>query len=155
MTTRELPLPTSFALTVRGYDRDQVDEHLADLHEDLRLTTLDRDAALTQAETLARQLEAARAENDELRARLDHLVRTPAHPAAVSDRVRRLLELAHVEADTIVAAARERADAVLRQARAAEQRVASRLRAIDTYLAHAERHLREEPAPRADHLAAA
>ncbi|NBH04987.1 DivIVA domain-containing protein [Amycolatopsis sp. SID8362] len=152
-----LPLPTSFALTLRGYDREQVDEHLAETQEELRLLTLDRDAALAEAETLTRRLEAARTENDRLRARLDRLAATPADPAAVGDRVRRMLELARAEADTIVANARRRADAILEQATAAERRVAVRLRAIDDYLARAEHLLAEEaePAVRAKHLTAA
>ncbi|GAB3146585.1 hypothetical protein GCM10027258_38500 [Amycolatopsis stemonae] len=157
MNSPALPLPVSFALAVRGYDREQVDEHLADLHDEIRLLTLDRDAALAEAETLARLLERTRAEADELRAHLDRVVRAPADPAAVGDRVRRMLELARAEADTIVAAARERADAVLRLAKTAERRTAARLRAIDDYLARAEHILADEPEPavRGERLAAA
>ncbi|WP_329049065.1 DivIVA domain-containing protein [Amycolatopsis sp. NBC_01488] len=157
MNTQSLPLPTSFALTLRGYDRDQVDEYLAETRDELRLLALDRDAALAEAETLARRLEAARTENDRLRVRLDRLVGTPADPAAVGDRVRRMLELARTEADAIVTTARRRADAILEQAAAVERRTAARLRAIDDFLAHAEHLLAEEPEPMAPgkHLAAA
>jgi DivIVA domain-containing protein len=140
-----LPLPTSFALAVRGYDREQVDEHLADLHDELRLLTLDRDAAVAEAETLARHLESARAEIGELRARLDRTLRAPADPAVLGERVRRMLELARAEADAVVAAAHRRAGAVLDRAAEAERRTADRLRAIDGVLARAEHVLAGEP----------
>ena len=157
MNSPALPLPVSFALAVRGYDRVQVDEHLADLHDEIRLLALDRDAALAEAESLAQLLENTRVEANDLRARLDRVVRAPADPAAVGDRVRRLLELARAEADTIVAAARERAGAILRHATTAERRTAARLRAIDDYLARVEHILAEEPEPavRGESLAAA
>ena len=38
MSTEPLPLPESFALTLRGYDREQVGERLAELGEEPRLT---------------------------------------------------------------------------------------------------------------------
>ncbi|WP_439381130.1 DivIVA domain-containing protein [Amycolatopsis lexingtonensis] len=152
-----LPLPTSFALTLRGYDREQVDEHLAELRDELRLLTLDRDAAVAEAETLARRLEAARTEIDRLRVRLDRLAAAPADPAAVGDRVRHMLELARAEADAVVTTAHRRADAIVEQATAVERRAAARLRAIDDYLARAEHLLAEEagPAVRSKHLTAA
>jgi DivIVA domain-containing protein len=140
-----LPLPVSFALAVRGYDREQVDEHLAELHDELQLVTLDRDAAITEAESLARHLESARAEIDDLRARLNRLARTPADPAALAERVRRMLELARAEADAIVATAHRHAVAVRDRAAEAERRTAARLRAIDDVLARAEDILAEEP----------
>ena len=84
-------------------------------------------------------------------------MRTPADPAAVSDRVRYLLELAHAEANGIVAAARDRAAAIVREAEEtadrrdadareracrivddARRRTADRLRLVDAFLADAE-----------------
>jgi cell division septum initiation protein DivIVA len=127
--TAPLPLPESFALTFRGYDREQVDERIDELFAELHLLTADRDAAVTEAETLARQLERARAEHAELSARLDRLCHTPADPAAVGDRVRHLLGLAHAEADGIVATARERAAAIVREAEEAADRRAADARA--------------------------
>lgn len=157
MSTGTLPLPTSFALTMRGYDREQVDQHLAELHDEIRLLTLDRDAAVAEAENLAGRLETVRAENAGLRARLDHILRSPADPAVLGERVRKMLELAQTEAAAIVAKARRQAAAALEQATAAERRTAARLRAIDDYLARAEHILADEPAaPRAGaHLTAA
>ncbi|UOX93007.1 DivIVA domain-containing protein [Amycolatopsis sp. FBCC-B4732] len=155
MTTGTLPLPTSFALTMRGYDREQVDQHLAELHDEIRVLTLDRDAAVAEAENLARRLETVRAENAGLRARLDHALRSPADPAVLGDRVRRMLELARAEAGTVVATARRQAAEVLDQAAAAERRVAARLRAVDDYLARAEHVLADEPDRPRPHLTAA
>ncbi|MFJ7214505.1 DivIVA domain-containing protein [Amycolatopsis sp. NPDC098790] len=161
-----LPLPESFALTLRGYDRDQVDERIDELLTEIGLLTADRDAAVAEAETLARRLEEARSANAALRARADRLCRTPADPAAVGDRVRHLLELAHAEADGVVAAARQRGAAIVREAEdtaarkledarvhaareieharhrveylaATERRTADRLRKIDAFLAEA------------------
>jgi cell division septum initiation protein DivIVA len=142
-----LPLPLSFALAVRGYDREQVEEHLAELHEEIRLLTLDRDAAITEAETLLRHLESARTEAADLRARMERLARTPADPGALGERVRLMLELARAEADTIVATAHRRAAAVRDRAAEAERRTAARLRAIDDVLARAEDILADEPEP--------
>jgi cell division septum initiation protein DivIVA len=170
--TAALPLPESFALTLRGYDREQVDERIDELLAEIRLLAADRDAAVAEAENLTRQLEDARSENAALRTRLDRLCRTPADPAAVSDRVRHLLELAHAEADGIVATARDRAAAIVRAAgetaerrdadararayrvvddarrradrlTALERRTADRLRQIDAFLADAETLLEE------------
>jgi hypothetical protein len=100
-----LPLPVCFALAVRGYDREQIDEDLAELHEEIRLLPLDRDAAVAEAETLLRHWESARAEVDDLLARLNRLVRTPADPEALGERVRVMLGPASAEADAIVATA--------------------------------------------------
>jgi DivIVA domain-containing protein len=145
VTPGVLPLPVSFALAIRGYDREQVDEHLAELHEEIRLLTTDRDAAVAAAENLARRLESTRSEAAHLRARLDRAVTAPADPAVLGDRVRRMLELARTEADAVVSAAQRRAAGMLDQAAEAQRRTAARLRAIDDVLARAEDILAEQP----------
>ncbi|WIV55168.1 hypothetical protein [Amycolatopsis nalaikhensis] len=176
--TAPLPLPESFALTFRGYDRTQVDERIDELLAELALLTADRDAAVAEAETLARRLDEARAENAELWARVDRLCRTPADPAAVGDRVRRMLDLAHAEAAGITGTARQRAAAIVREAEETaerreadarahaaalvddarqrverlaeiERRTAARLRAVDAVLADAETLLAAEKPLRA------
>ncbi|WIX75570.1 hypothetical protein QRX50_29165 [Amycolatopsis carbonis] len=141
MTT--LPLPESFALTLRGYDREQVDERLAELHEDLRLLALDRDAAQSQAEFLATRLAQARTEITALRGQLDRLCRAPADPAAVGAKVSRLLALAQSEADDLVLVAQHRAAAMRAEAEDAVRRTQAQLRAIDEVLADAESVLDE------------
>jgi cell division septum initiation protein DivIVA len=141
-----LPLPESFALTIRGYDRDQVDERLAELHEELHLLTLDRDAAQSQAELLAGRLAQARTEITALRGQLDRLCQTPADPAAVGTRVSRLLALARSEADDLVLTAHQRAAALRAEAEDAVRRTQVQLRAIDEVLADAESVLNERTA---------
>ncbi|MEV0074483.1 MULTISPECIES: hypothetical protein [unclassified Amycolatopsis] len=141
MTT--LPLPDSFALTLRGYDRGQVDDRIAELHEDLRLLTLDRDGAHSRAEFLADRLTQARAEITVLREQLDRLCRAPADPAAVGAKVSRLLALARSEADDLVLAAQHRAAALRAEAEGTVRRTQAQLRAIDAVLADAESVLEE------------
>jgi cell division septum initiation protein DivIVA len=141
------PLPESFALTFRGYDREQVDERIDELLTEIGLLTADRDAAVAEAENLAQRLEQARSDNAALRARADRLCRTPADPAAVGDRVRHLLQLAHAEADGVVATARERAAAIVREA---EETAARRLEDARALAARETEYARR----RAEHLAA-
>ncbi|MCR3750746.1 metallopeptidase [Lentzea californiensis] len=119
-----LPLRTDFDLRWRGYDRDQVQDHVRGTEEELRLLAADRDAALAHAESLARRLEEARTRNAELRARVDRICRTPIDPAALTDRLRRRVELAHAEADEISTRARAAAE----QHWADAERAAGRLR---------------------------
>ncbi|MGW4487428.1 hypothetical protein ACWEOE_26720 [Amycolatopsis sp. NPDC004368] len=138
-------LPESFALTLRGYDREQVDDRLAELHEELRLIAVDRDAAQSQAEVLADRLAQARAEISVLRRQIDRLCRAPGDPTVVGDKVSRLLALAHAEADDVVLAARRRAAALRAEADAALRRTEAQLRAVDAVLAEAASVLDEEP----------
>ncbi|TVT26104.1 hypothetical protein FNH06_00405 [Amycolatopsis acidiphila] len=125
-----LPLPLSFPLTLRGYDRTLVDEYLDELHAEIRILTIDRDAALHQAETLADLLEQVRAERAALQARFDTVCRTPADPNAVSARVHRILDLASAEAAEILDTARRQADAVNAQADRARNRILAEARSI-------------------------
>jgi len=85
----EAPLP-QFTSAVRGYDRNQVDKHVAQLTEWLQ------DYAL-RTETAERAATAATAEAEELRARLAELERrtfvsTPDSFRALGERVGRILE---------------------------------------------------------------
>ena len=58
-----LPLGSGFDVVRKGgYHRAQVDEHLERIDADLRILTSDRDAAVSQASDLSKQLESARAE---------------------------------------------------------------------------------------------
>jgi DivIVA domain-containing protein len=122
----DLGLPVSFALTLRGYDRGQVDEHLDQLNAERQLLTHDRDAAVAEAEALTRRLEQMHADNAALRSRIDALCQAPASPEAVSDRVQHLLALARAEADDIVTTAKHIASGLIRDA---EQQAAARTEA--------------------------
>ncbi|WP_053731500.1 hypothetical protein [Nocardia sp. NRRL S-836] len=121
-----LPLRREFDLRWRGYDREQVQHYVHGVEDELRLLTADRDAALARAESLARQVEAARVENAELRARVDRICRSPIDPDALTERLRRRVELAHAEAEETTARARTAAEQHWTNARQAADRLRQR-----------------------------
>jgi chromosome segregation ATPase len=111
-----LPMRSTFDIVRRGYDCAQVDYQLAQLRADLQLATADRDAGAAQAVELARQLEAARGELDDLRTQVQRLAAPPTTVEGMSERVVRMLRKAQDEAAEIttratVAAAATRASA--------------------------------------------
>lgn len=96
---RELvPLGAGFDIMKRGYSRTQVEEHLERLDAELRLLAADRDAAASQSADLARQLEIARTEIDDLRSQVDRLMLPPTTLEGLSERLQRMLRLAQDEA---------------------------------------------------------
>lgn len=94
-----------FSITMRGYDRTEVHEHLSRLDAEIRVTAADRDAIAAQANDLADQLDDARAEIQALREEVDRLAVPPTSAADVSDRMARMLRLAADEASETRAAA--------------------------------------------------
>jgi cell division septum initiation protein DivIVA len=123
---RELvPLGAGFDLAKRGYDRHQVDEHLERLDGDLKMLAADRDAAISQAGDLARQLELARGEIDNLRGQVERLGQPPTTVEGLSERLQRMLRLAQDEA----ADTRARAEAEAGHIRAKAEADASAMRA--------------------------
>jgi colicin import membrane protein len=119
-----VPLRADFDVTWRGYDRGQVRHYVEGVEAELRVLAVDRDAAEARADDLARQLETARAEIRALRRHVDRISRTPIDPAALTERLRRMAELAHEEADEIT----ERARAVAEHHWATAERAATRVR---------------------------
>jgi chemotaxis protein histidine kinase CheA len=111
-----VPLGAGFDIVKRGYSRTQVEEHLERLDSDLRLIAADRDAAVSQAGDLARQMEHARSHVDELRAQVDRLSMPPTTLEGLSERLQGMLRLAQDEARDI--RARGEADAIQVRARA-------------------------------------
>jgi cell division septum initiation protein DivIVA len=80
-------------------------------HEDVELVPPGfRFDPVVMAYDLAGLLEESRSQVDRLHERLDRLCHTPLAPAAVEERLRRLIELAHAEAAAIVARARATAE---------------------------------------------
>jgi chromosome segregation ATPase len=120
-----LPMRTTFDIVRRGYDCTQVDYQLAQLRADLRIALADRDAGATQAAELARTLEAAHSEIDDLRAQIKRLAAPPTTVEGMSERVVRMLHDAQSEAAEITAKATIAAEAI----RADVEREASKLRA--------------------------
>ena len=130
-----LPMRTTFDIVRRGYDCTQVDYQLAQLRADLRIALADRDAGAAQADELARTLEAAHSEIDDLRAQIKRLAAPPTSVEGMSERVVRMLLDAQSEAAEITAKATIAAEAI----RADVEREASKLRArYKTMIAEAE-----------------
>ncbi|MGW5051987.1 chromosome segregation protein [Actinokineospora sp. NPDC004072] len=96
---RELvPLGPGFDITKRGYHPAQVNEHLERLEAELQLMHADRNAAVSQAADLAKQLEQGRTEIAELRRQVDRLSLPPTTLEGLSERLQRMLRLAQEEA---------------------------------------------------------
>ncbi|WP_367138107.1 cellulose-binding protein [Saccharothrix sp. HUAS TT1] len=121
-----VPLRADFDVVWRGYDRRQVRRHVEAAEAELKVLAADRDAAEARADDLARQLETARAEIRALREHVDRISRTPISPAALTERLRRMAELAHEEAAEVVTRARAVAEGHWSTAERAAARVRDR-----------------------------
>ncbi|SFD81362.1 hypothetical protein SAMN04487819_103310 [Actinopolyspora alba] len=109
--SRELvPLESDFDVVWRGFRRSQVQFYIQQTEAEVRMLTEDRDSALSQVSDLNTQLEQARAEIDSLRRQLDDVCRTPVEEKALSDRLRRMVQLANDEAAEIISSARATAE---------------------------------------------
>jgi cell division septum initiation protein DivIVA len=115
VTTHSDPVPLGlrFDLVWRGYNRRQVNEFL---DMELRWLTADRDAAIALIAKLTRLLDESRAEARRLRDRFDEQCRLPLPAGAVSERIRRLVDIAHADAAAIITRARARADHIQTEA---------------------------------------
>ncbi|TDQ00440.1 metallopeptidase [Labedaea rhizosphaerae] len=139
-----VPLHTDFDVVVRGYDRGQVQHYVAAVEAELRLLATDRDAAVSWAEDLTRQLEQARSQNDRLREQLDRICRTPIDPDALTERLRRRVELAHAEATEITTRARAAAEESWATTRDATDRLRQRHERLVAELDARRRELEDE-----------
>jgi hypothetical protein len=119
-----VPLAVGFDVVLRGYDRGQVQHYVQASETGLRLLATDRDAAVRRAEDLARQVESQRREIAGLRSRLDRICRAPVDTDGLSERLRRMVELAREEAAEITGAAQ----AASQQSWQSTQRATDRLR---------------------------
>src|SRR3954463_1396324 len=98
--TQSIP---SFTVAMRGYDRMEVETHLKRITSEVRLFAADRDAALRQADELAKQLDQARARIEELKGHVEQARQTPPAPAEpvgreTPDQAKRALQLAEATA---------------------------------------------------------
>src|SRR6185312_9356968 len=107
-----LPMRSTFDIVRRGYDCAQVDYQIEHLRADLQIAVTDRDAGAAQASELARTLEAARGEIDDLREQLKRLDAQPTTVEGMSERVVRMLRNAQNEAAEITSTATTNADAI-------------------------------------------
>lgn len=128
----------AFPVVLRGYDRGRVDAVVADLRSRLDRATAGQEAA-------EGELAAARAAVGEARAAAERARREGEQarderdgrlaPAALAERIQRILTLAEEEAADQRAAARRDADAMLAQARAAVDALEQRRAELDRELA--------------------
>lgn len=132
-----LPVDDPFDVVRRGYDREQVIEHFERLDAELRVAMADRDAVAAQATELAIQLDNARTEIEALRTQADSIVSGFENAAGLSDRMSRMLRLAHDEASE----SRARAESEAAELRSVAEQDAEHLRSV---AAHEVAELRAE-----------
>ncbi|WP_156893790.1 cellulose-binding protein [Actinokineospora enzanensis] len=101
-----VPLRTGFDTAWPGFRRGQVRAYVERVECEARDLTSERDDLLARVHNLAAELETVRTENRRLSDRIDRISRTPVSLAGLSERLRRMVELAHREADGIIARAR-------------------------------------------------
>jgi colicin import membrane protein len=144
--TELLPLRTDFDTVFRGYDRDQVRHYVQATERDTHLVVADRDAALSQVEDLTRELASARTTIRQLQTTLDRISRTPIDPAALSDRLRRMVELATADAQETTRRAQAAAERTWRHAEDTAARLAERHRQLLSELDQRRRDMEAEHA---------
>ena len=127
-STELLPLLDSdepfFDVTMRGYDKRQVDDYVSRAAVQLAELTAARDAALATSADRAAQLASREAQIESLRAQAAKRTET-LDPALVTDRIREMLQLATEEAAQTRRTAEIEAERVLAEARADAERMRS------------------------------
>ena len=125
-STELLPLLDSdepfFDVTMRGYDKRQVDDYVARAVAQIAELEAARDAALATSADRAAQLASREAQIESLRVQAAKKTET-LDPAAVSDRIRDMLQLATEEAAQTRRSAEVEAERVLTGARAEAERM--------------------------------
>lgn len=139
-----VPLTIDFDTVLRGYDREQVRCYVDATERDTQLLVADRDAALSQAEDLSAQLASARATIRQLQHTIDRIGRTPIDPDALSQRLRRMVELATAEAAETTRRAHAAADRTWRHAEDTAARLTERHRELLTELDQRRRDMEAE-----------
>lgn len=108
------PPNSGFNVVLRGFDRVEVQRHLADREHAIRKLASQRDAAQARADELNNRLELANSTIAELHAKLDRLCATPIEAHSLSERLDHMLRLASAEAAEIKAKAEEEASGLRR-----------------------------------------
>src|SRR5690349_8695514 len=104
-----------FDPSLRGYDRSQVDEYIAQLDEEVRALQSDRDLAAARSADLAAQLASTSAVVESLRREL-RMATEAVTPSNIDERVAEQLRAAQNEAATLREMAHKEADFVRRGA---------------------------------------
>ncbi|MGM1063688.1 hypothetical protein [Saccharothrix sp. Mg75] len=126
-----VPLHAGFDVVYRGFHRKQVIEHIENLEEQLKYTSVDRAEALAQAADLRKLLEMTRRDLDETRARVERMEMSPGTTAGATERLHRMLLLAEDESNELRLRA-ERDVAALRQR--TEVELAERVREVEAQI---------------------
>lgn len=123
-----------FATAFRGYDQAQVDEYVKKLSDELAAAAKHRDEASASVTELTKALSYAQTELADAKAALTRMVEDPAGPAAMTERVKTMMQLAEDEiselrtkAEQEAAATREAADSYADKTRQKAQEEAERL----------------------------
>jgi colicin import membrane protein len=103
MAPADAPNPLGFDVVRHGFDRAQVQQHVANLESNLRLLTADRDAARAELAALTRELTA-------LREQMTGATQPVTGRAEVHAQLRVMLDVTRAEATQITARAQEAAD---------------------------------------------
>ena len=135
--TELVPLRTWFGLRWRGYDRDEVDDYVAELEAELRLVTADRDASEARADALASRLMSIQEENAALQDGLHRICLTPIDLKGLPERLARMVALAEEERRDVVRDAQLKALMIVGEA---EQRA----RKLDEEAANKREEIRED-----------
>jgi hypothetical protein len=127
-----VPLHAGFDVVYRGFHRRQVIEHIDNLEDQLRYTSMDRAEAMAQAADVRKLLEMTRQDLEQAKTRVERLEMSPSTTAGATERLHRMLLLAEdesaelrIRADREVASLRQRTEVELAETRKqAEQEIA-------------------------------
>lgn len=107
-----IPLRPGFDIQVRGFNRNQVAEHIELLEDQLRLLTIDRDEAAQLNTDLRKLCDDNRHSLDEAEARLRRIETSDTGLPAASQRVQNMLSAAEEEVQSLREQARRQADII-------------------------------------------
>ncbi|PRY42828.1 hypothetical protein [Umezawaea tangerina] len=131
-----VPLHAGFDVVYRGFHRRQVIDHIDNLEDQLRYTSLDRAEAMAQAADLRKLLEMTRQDLEDARSRVERLEMSPSTTAGATERLHRMLLLAEdesaelrIRADREVSSLRQRTEVELAEHREQAEREIAELRA--------------------------
>jgi len=127
-----VPLHAGFDVVYRGFHRRQVIEHIDNLEDQLRYTSMDRVEAMSQAADLRKLLEMTRQDLEGARSRIERMEMSPSTTGGATERLHRMLLLAEDEsaelrlrADREVTSLRQRTEVELaEQRKQADQEIA-------------------------------
>ncbi|ALG06559.1 hypothetical protein [Kibdelosporangium phytohabitans] len=126
MAPADAPIPLGFDVVRHGFDRAQVQQHIANLESNLRRLTADRDNARAQAAEQTRQIDAMRAELNQLSQQVTGSTQPIKTVDEVHKQLRVMLEVTKAEALEITARAQAAADKTFATAQQASAALRSR-----------------------------